>query len=52
MSELVIDTRMLEDIVRALDADVRGTLPDLEVVLHCLITIDEENISREHMPVE
>ena len=41
MSELVIDTRLLEDIVRALDADVRGTLPDLEVVLLCLITIDE-----------
>jgi hypothetical protein len=41
VNELVIDTRLLEDIVRALDADVRGTLPNLEVVLLCLITIDE-----------
>jgi hypothetical protein len=41
VSELIIDTRLLEDIVRALDADVRGTLLDVEVALLSLITIDE-----------
>ena len=41
MSDLLLDTRLLEDVVRSLDVGVRVELPDIDLALSCLITIDD-----------
>jgi hypothetical protein len=41
VSDLVLNTRLLEDAVRALDIDVHAVLPELELVLQCFVIIDE-----------
>jgi hypothetical protein len=41
LSDLALNTRLLEDVVRALDIDVHAPLPVLELALPCLAVIGE-----------
>src|SRR5437763_15481696 len=41
MTDLVIDTRLLVETVRELDADIRGAIGNLDAALMCIALIDD-----------